>query len=309
MRRVIAAGAALICAAAIHAADGGNGHADLEVASGWEALSSPLLRVSEDGALVQIVGLSRLAGPVARLAVDAGNDWALTGPLRVSFTAHGESRWSPASRSLNFGAAVAEAGLRWQSGQGSFGLSPSLLRLTVANRPFRVAEALRLDWSEVDARGGLRAVRVESGRYRHAATYLDLDADVQSVSANRRWKFTGAALDSVEIAAGLRNERNRRGQTALSSRGGHISAELGWKMAGADCAATALWQATRFRAPGADALGVRRDRYGAFDVSAEWPLRPRLSLRVAVAGSDNRARPAIYDNRRQAFDVTLIAHW
>ena len=149
----------------------------------------PLLRLSEDGALDSNRRLVAPAGPVGRLAVDASNDWALTGPLRLSLTAHGETRWSPSSRSLNLGAALAEAGLRWQLGTGSIGVSPSLLLLSVANRPFRAADSMRFDWSEVDVDGGMRALRVESGRYRHAAEYLDLDADVRSISGNRRWKF------------------------------------------------------------------------------------------------------------------------
>ena len=57
------------------------------------------------------------------------------------------------------GAALAEAGLRWQLGAGSIGVSPSLLLLSVANRPFRAADSMRVDWSEVDADGGMHALR------------------------------------------------------------------------------------------------------------------------------------------------------
>lgn len=308
MLRQIAACAAFACAAAVTAADN-NARFDVEAGVGWEDSSSPLLRLSEDGALVQIVGLSRLAGPVSRVAVDASNDWSLTGPLRLSLTTHAETRWSPSSRSLNFGAALAEAGLRWQMGAGSIGLSPSLLLLSVANRPFRVADSVRLDWSEVDAGGGLHALRLESGRYRHVSDYFDLDAEVQSVSGNRRWKFPGAVIESVEIAAGLRNERNRRGLHDLSSRGGHASVELGWKLAGGDWTANALWQVARFRTAGPDGLGVRRDRFLSLDITAEWPLSERLSLRTSVATSDNRAQPMIYNNRRHAVDLALVARW
>lgn len=308
MRRLIAACAALACATAVTAA-GDSARFDVEAGAGREDSSSPLLRLSEDGALVQIVGLSRLAGPVGRLAVDASNDWALTGPLRLSLTAHGETRWSPSSRSLNLGAALAEAGLRWQLGTGSIGVSPSLLLLSVANRPFRAADSMRFDWSEVDADGGMRALRVESGRYRHAAEYLDLDADVRSISGNRRWKFPVAAIESIEIAAGVRNERNRRSLPDLSNRGAHASVELGWKLAGGDWTANALWQVSRFRAPGPDGLGVRRDRFLALDVTAEWPLSQRLALRTSLATSDNRSQPAIYNNRRHAVDIALVARW
>ncbi|WP_395707654.1 hypothetical protein [Casimicrobium huifangae] len=286
MRRLIAACAALACATAVTAA-GDSARFDVEAGAGREDSSSPLLRLSEDGALVQIVGLSRLAGPVGRLAVDASNDWALTGPLRLSLTAHGETRWSPSSRSLNLGAALAEAGLRWQMGTGSIGVSPSLLLLSVANRPFRAADSIRFDWSEVDVDGGMRALRVESGRYRHAA----------------------AAIESIEIAAGVRNERNRRSLPDLSNRGAHASVELGWKLAGGDWTANALWQVSRFRAPGPDGLGVRRDRFLSLDVTAEWPLSQRLALRTSLATSDNRSQPVIYNNRRHAVDIALVARW
>jgi hypothetical protein len=53
----------------------------------------------------------------------------------------------------------------------------------------------------------------------------------------------------------------------------------------------------------------RRDRFLALDVTAEWPLSQRLALRTSLATSDNRSQPAIYNNRRHAVDIALVARW
>ena len=170
MRRLIAACAALACATAVTAA-GDSARFDVEAGAGWKILPLPVApfrrwRAGSNRRLVAPGRTGRSSGGRRQQRL------ALTGPLRLSLTAHGETRWSPSSRSLNLGAALAEAGLRWQMGTGSIGVSPSLLLLSVANRPFRAADSIRFDWSEVDADGGMRALRVESGRYRHAAEYL-----------------------------------------------------------------------------------------------------------------------------------------
>ena len=56
--------------------------------------------------------------------------------------------------------------------------------------------------------------------------------------------------------------------------------------------------------------GLRRSLSGLyFQIHAEWPLSQRLALRTSLATSDNRSQPAIYNNRRHAVDIALVARW
>ena len=90
---------------------------------------------------------------------------------------------------------------------------------------------------------------------------FDLDADVRSISGNRRWKFppplskaskSPPACATSAIAAVCRISPIAA-PTPASNWAGSSSV--------ADWTANALWQVSRFRAPGPDGLGVRRDRF------------------------------------------------
>ena len=64
----------------------------------------------------------------------------------------------------------------------------------------------------------MRALRVESGRYRHAAEYL-VSMPMCDPSRQTALEVSAAAVvKHREIAAGVRNERNRRGLPDLQSR-------------------------------------------------------------------------------------------
>jgi hypothetical protein len=284
-------------------------HVEAEFGQSWERSTSPLVRVSPDGALVQLPGLSKLAGPVSRLLVNGSREWATSGPIQFSANAVTEVRWSPTARDLDLAFGTVDVAARWSVGGASLGVSPSHTVLGVAGKSFRATDSLRVDWTRPFGDGELWSIRVEPARYRHAVAFADLDADVLAMTGNIRWKFAEFGLDKVELAWGVRRERNRNGYVDLSNRGAHVSLETAWPMLGAQWSATVLLQRTRFDAAGPDGLPARRDRYVSTDLTAEWPLSKSTYLRVSVSNATNHSTPALYENRHRSIEVSVGAHW
>jgi len=284
-------------------------HVETEFGQGWERSTSPLVRVSPDGALVQLPGLSKLAGPVSRLLVNGSREWSTDGPLQFSAMAVSEVRWSPTARDLGLAFGTIDVAARWNVSSGSLGVSPSHMVLGVAGNSFRTTESIRVDWTQASPDGDLWSVRIEPARYRHSAAFVDLDADVLALSGNKRWKFADIGLDKVELAWGVRRERNRQGYSDLSNRGAHVSLETTWPFIGAQWSATLLLQRTLFDAAGPDGLPARRDRFVSTDLTAEWPLAKNSYLRVSVSNATNHATPSLYENQHRAIELSVGARW
>ena len=291
------------------AANEAGGHIETEFGQGWERSTSPLVRVSPDGALVQLPGLSKLAGSVSRLLVSGSREWSSGGPIQFSATAVSEVRWSPTARDLGLAFATIDVAAHWNVGSGSLGVSPSHMVLGVAGKSFRTTDSVRVDWTQASPDGDLWSVRIEPARYRHSAAFVDLNADVLALSGNKRWKFADVGLDKVELAWGVRRERNRQGYVDLSNRGAHVSLEVAWPFIGAAWSATLLLQRTRFDAIGPDGLPARRDRFVSTDLTAEWPLAKNSYLRVSVSNATNHATPSLYENQHRTIELSVGAHW
>lgn len=256
---------------------------------GHESSSSPLLRLSPDGALVAVDGLTRLSGRVTRASANASGDWPLAGPLRLG---------------------LGDVALRAPLAGGMVGVGASRLALSVAGHSFRRADAVHVDWSGALAPSQQLSLRVEASRYRHAADVSDLDAEVGSASGTWRWTPGHPALDSLELGWGLRRERNRRGLPELSNRSAYGSVALGWAgLLGAQWTATVMLQRARFDSGLFDGDPARRDRFVSLDLSAEWALTDAAQLIAGVGYARNRARPVIYDNRHRQSSLALAGHW
>jgi len=292
-----------------NAANEASGHVEAEFGQGWERSTSPLVRVSPDGALVQLPGLSKLAGPVSRLLVNGSREWSTNGPLQFSATAVSEVRWSPTARDLDLAFATADFSARWGFGAGSFSVSPSHMILGVAGKSFRTTDSVRIDWTHTSGEGDLWSIRVEPARYRHSSAFVDLNADVFAVSGNTRWKLSDMGLDKLEFAWGVRRERNRQRYADLSNRGAHASLEAVWPFFGAQWSATLLLQHTKFDAAGPDGLPARRDRFLSTDLTAEWPLSKTSFVRMNLSNAINHATPSLYENQHRTIEISVGAHW
>jgi len=287
----------------------GSAQLELDISLGHESSSSPLVRVSDSGALVAVPGLSRLAGTVGRASVNASAEGVLTGDLRWTATGVVDARPSRDAPGLGFQLGLADGALRWPLAGGTLGLGPSVLALSVGGRAFRQTAAMHLDWMRAPTEGLVQVWRIDLARHRHAADFSDLDAEVVAPSCNWQWAEPGLGLSKLDLGWGLRSERNRQGLPELSNRGAHLLGELGWDALGTAWSLNLMLQRTVFAAAVSPDLPARRDTLVAVDLSAQWRLAEHLDLRASVGTARNRARPWLYENRHSHAELGLSAHW
>ena len=282
---------------------------EAELSLSHEASSSPLIRVSDDGALVALPELSRLAGTVRRASLNASADGRVAGDGRWAATGLVESRQSGDAPGLAFRLALADLSLRWPLAGGTVGIGPSWLSMTVAGQAFRQTAAAHLDWTRVPTDGPVQALRLEVARHRHAANFEDLDAEVVAPSGHWHWATPGHGLGSFELGWGLRRERNRRGLPELSNHGAHLMGELAWDAWHTSWAINLMLQRSVFGGTAGSGLPARRDTFVAVDLSTEWPVTEQLALRASIGRARNHARPWLFENRHHHAELTLSGRW
>lgn len=279
----------------------------VEASLGYESLSSPVVRIDPDSALILVEGTSRLRGTYGRLAGNAFKELPLGGEAMVVATARLDAKWAPRAPDLDFTIAQVDATLRHPFAGASLGIGPAAGHVRVAGDRFRDGLGLRADVAMPDGADGHWVVVADGGRHRHGPGYEELDARVASVSVHRRIATPFTGITAVDIEAGVSRTANRYGYQDLSSRGRYARIAFESKVSGFDVAFALSGQGARFDAGLADDMPARRERFTLVEIGVSRELAKDTTLRADFTWGRNRANLAIYDNRLRALSVTLLA--
>ena len=301
--------AAGTAAAGVPAAPPATGTLSVELGAGSERLSSPLIRLSPDGTLVFVDGLTRIDGSFRRVVVSGVRDVPLGDSTRMTVGGRLDEKSSPDAPDLGFRFASLDAIVRRPAGGGTLGIGPSLQRIWVAGRHFRDVAALHVDWTRVEPERGYTAWVAELGTNRHRGVHADLDGNVLAVSTHRKSKQPFPWLDGLDFDAGVRREVNANGFADLASRSAWARVSADRRFAGATWSVGAMLQRAWFDAALFDDTPARRDRYRLLDAAVEIELAPRRTLRVEAIDARNSSTLALYENRYRLVGVTLTLGW
>jgi hypothetical protein len=307
--------AALLCLAAATTARADAGaspwpfQAGFQAALGYEHTSSPLIRVSDDGTLIFIEGLSRLAGAYGQTAVNGMGEWAGPGDSRLALTARIDWKHSPEAPDLDFGQFLADAAWHWPLSAGTLGIGPSWQRLWVAGDHFRDVVGLRADWTRAGPDGSHWIWLLEAGRNRHADFYRDLDSLALSLSLHRHLAATADFAANLDLEAGLALERNRHGFDDLSSRSAFLRLGIDRDWQGMNWSLGIMAQLARFDAALSEAVPARRDRYLSLELGLGKELADGLALQIGATAARNDANSPLYENRYRQLSLTLAKAW
>lgn len=300
--------AACLCSTGVKA-EPGTAPFQIHLGAGYEENTSPLVRLTDEGALVRINGLQRLAGEYASVVADGMVDGAA--PLDGRWSLSGRALWkrAPAAPDLDFGQAMAELAWHVPIGPGSVGAGAALQRLWIAGEPFRDTLGLRGDWTWPTPDGGHWVALLEVAGNDHSAPYRDLDSRTWNVSVHRRIQAPVAMLDGVEIEAGFGRERNAHGYRDLASRSGYLRLGVDRTWAGTTLSLGLTGLLARFDEALLPGVPPRRDRLLAWDATVAMELAGGRTLRLETAFGRNQANSALFDNRYRQIGLSLSASW
>lgn len=276
----------------------------IDVGAGYESQSAPLIQLSPESTVVYLPGLQRLNGAHVRTAVQGFADTALGAGVSASVAGDATVKRAPGTPDLDFLSLSLQPMLHLPVGTASIGMGLQLQRMDVARHPFRNTRGVTANWTW-PASDGLWAVVAETGSYRHKGELADLDARASALVVQRQFNHPLPGIDGMDLAASVGRERNVHGFRALSHRSAMLSASAQWTWLGAGWSAGGSWRRARFDDTAFDGEPPRDDRTTLLDLSAQWPLSSRQSLRVELNDVRNASSTRLYENHYRKISVAL----
>lgn len=281
----------------------------LHLGMGYEDSSSPLIRVSDDGALIFVDGLMRLAGSYANFAVDGMSDREAALDGRLSLSGRFEWKHSEQAPDLDFGQGLVDLTWHIPSRLGSLGLGTSIQRMWVAGGRFRDVLGFHADWTQAEPDGSHWIMLLDAARNRHPDEYADLDSQVWGISLHRHAVKPIPGVAALDLEAGLSRERNAHGYQDLSSHSGfmRIGVDQEWRGLTFSLGLTGIL--SRYDEALLDGVPARRDRFVAWDFGFGADYGKGHSWQVEAMLARNRANSDLYDNRYRQIGLNWSLAW
>lgn len=299
---------ALLVAGQAHAQTEAPAQITTEVGLGYESQTSALLRLSPQGELINIDGLQRLGGSHARIGIQGHTHWQFDDGLGLSLTADASHKRAPGASDFDLSLISVQPEVHLAMPSGSAGWGLTLQHMDVAGRPFREVTGSQVNWTRVDAEGGMWSVVADLTANRHIE-FSDLDALGSSLSVQRHWVKPLRGLDSIDLSLYLSRERNTQGFDELSYRNVMLSASTEWRLLDLTWSVGASLQRILFDNTAFTDAVARVDHSAGFEFSMEHELTPRSALRVEYSNVRSTSSIPMYDNAYQQIAVKVRTTW
>lgn len=278
----------------------------VEMGVGGESQSSPLVRLSPQGALIELPGLMRARSNHGRLGLQGLREWSAS--PGNAFTLAGSALLQRADGQRDFDLGMATLQPAWQRATplGSFSVGWQWQRIDLAGRRFRRAAGPQITWTRAGDGTAFETLILDAARLSHAPALRDLDAESLTLSGQAR---RGSESLSVDLGLVLGRERNRRGLPELSYEMALVQASVQARLAGATLGLGLARQGVRYQASAFDALPPRRDRAWMVDASVTLDAGADWQWRASAAWQLNRSNARLYDQRHLQWGLAALGSW
>lgn len=268
--------------------------------AGHERVSSPFFKFTDTGLLTRVPGNEVQGGGFYQVSAQGGTDMALTELWRLNVSAALDEKRSTKSPALNYQMASVDGALRVTHTSGTYGLGPSVQKLSIAGQPFRTTLSTKADWTLADQSNGFLSAVLERGSYRHADLFTELDAAVSAVNLIRHLGHR-----DVDLMIGYRKEQSDYGFSDLSNRSVYLRVAASATRGQWTGTIALMGQRARYEASLIDPTRARRDAFRSLDLALSYPLSASARLRFDWSHARNTSNDLIYDNTYQQTGVSL----
>ena len=280
-----------------------------EVGVGYEAQTSPLVRLSPQGELINIDGLQRLGGSHILAGIQGFSNWQLSPGWSVSLAGDASQKRAPGASDFDFGMVSVQPAVHLTLGTGSLGWGLGLQQIAVSGRSFREVRSTQVDWTLPSADGSFFSVAADVGDNRHPNEFSDLDSVSTSLSLQRHWVKPLTGVDALDMSVYFARERNGQDFAELSHRSQMLSTSMQWRWQDITWSAGVNFQRVEFDATAFAAEPVRVDRAVGIELGAELELSPKHTLRFEYSEVRSASTIGLYDNSYQQITIKMRTAW
>ncbi len=278
----------------------------VELSRGHESYQSPLVQISDNGALVRLDGISQLSGDISRLSVSGGHNYRLSSSTMLLLSSNMQDSRSANAPDLDFRTLSFDSVISMQAMGGSLGFGPGMQWISVSGQLFRQRNALHVDWTVAEIDQGFSSYMLEYGVNKHAEQFRDFNGISTLGVYHRQFAKPIQGITEASIEIGASREHNTQQAPSMSNTLYYSRLTMDWEALFLNWSVSWTHQRSRFDAPLLVGMRARRDLFNSLDFSAIHALRPQTSLRLDLSYFHNKANSALYESRYRGTMINLV---
>ncbi len=275
------------------------------VSSGYEKITSPLVRIDLDSPLILVEGRTKLAGHYYQLNLSGVKSWDFSGDTGLDLSANVYAKNAPKAEDLNFGSLSTDATWRKKFGNLNFAIGPSLQRILVANKTFRDSAALQSDLTYIAEGGSFSNMYVAASKSYHVNEYDFLNSKTFTASFTQHFKNIGLGFSALDLQLNASREKNIQDFDDLSNHAYYGRVSIDREMLGLTWSVGVSIIKSHFDSPFFDGFEKRRDRYVSYEFGVERKISDKMHVNLDFNQGENRSNLALFESDYRAANISL----
>lgn len=285
-----------------------NGHAaqvNASLISGYEKITSPLVRIDFNGSLILVEGLNRLEGRYNQLNASVFNNWVVTDNLGFNASANTNIKQAPDNKDLNYSQITLDGTFRKKIDDFSLGMGASVQRIWIANSTFRDSASLQSDLTYIRPDGGFTNVNVSVAKSFFVEDFDFFDNKSATISMAHHSKDVGLGFSALDLQLSATRQKNVRESDDLSNFSYFGRASLDRKMLGLTWSVGASVTNSYFDEPFFDGFAKRADSYVSYEFGVEREFSNKLRMSLDFNKAKNSSNLALFESNFRAVSFSL----
>lgn len=280
-----------------------------EFGIGYESQSSPLVRISPEGTLINLSGKQNINSHYVRANIQGYSSWGMGEGWGVAAAGAATFKQAPNEKNFDFNSMSIQPSLYMAIGSASLGWGVALERLSVADKHFRDVVATQLNWTLADPAENIWALVGEFAENQHVETFSELNSNSTSLILQRHLNKPFNGIDGLDFNAYLERDRNKKGFDDLSYRNMMLTTSVQWRWLNIAWTASSTWQKTKFDAISFEQEPTRIDKSVGLGLTAEHELSTNNTLRVSYNNVHSVSTTTMFNNHYQQLEITICKTW
>ncbi len=275
------------------------------VSTGYETITSPLVRIDIDSPLILVEGRSKLAGNYNQVNINGVIDWQLGNDTSMDITASVYVKQAPKAEDLNFSNFSTDASLRKNLDQLNIGFGPSVQRIWIANQEFRDSVSLQSDFTYVKSSGGFTNLYFAIAKSLYVDEFDFLDSKTVTASLTHHINNVGLGFSALDIQLNANRDKNTQHFDDLSNYAYYGRISIDREMLGLTWSVGASITKSYFDAPFFEGFDKRRDSYVSYEFGIERRISDKMQLSLDFNKAKNSSNLVLFESNYRALNVSL----
>jgi hypothetical protein len=275
------------------------------ISTGYEKITSPLVRIDIDAPLLLVEGRSKLTGQYYQFGASGFYDWDLGRDYSYDLSASTSIKQAPNAEDLNFSIVSVDTAFRKKIGEISLGIGAAVQRTWVANSEFRDSLSLQSDLTYTKANGSFTNVYLGVSKNYFADEFEFFDSQSATLSLTQHTKDIGLGFSALDLQLSASRDKNIRNSDDLSNYACYGRVSLDKKMLGLTWSAGASITKSYFDAPFFDGFAKREDSYISYEFGVEREFSDTLKMSLDFNKAKNKSNLVLFESDYRAVNLTL----